>query len=73
MTTGQIMMKLREIETELDMVKRPYKMAIGDREHYENAKVTLCELIEQILTDEQRARTAHTMADLPYDGQRGKS
>ena len=70
MTTEQIMMRLREIEADLDMVKRPYKMAILDREHYENAKVTLCELIEQMLADERQAREAHTMAELPYDGQK---
>lgn len=69
MTTGQIMMKLREIEAELDRIN--IRLSRISTQHLENAQSTLCELIATMLADEQRARAAHTMADLPYDGQRG--
>ena len=74
MTTGQIMMKLREIEEELDGID-DFCWSLKDRrstEHLATAKTELCNLIEQMLADEQQAREAHTMGDLPFDGQKGK-
>lgn len=57
MTASQIMMKLREIEAELNQ---------GD---IGSAQITLGSLIEWMLADEARAKSAHTMGELPFDGQ----
>lgn len=74
MTTGQIMMKLREIEAEMDGID-DFRWSLKDRrstEHLMSAKTVLCGLIEQMLADEARAKAAHTVGELPFDGQRGK-
>ena len=70
MTTGQIMMKLREIEAELDRVD--IRLNRRSTKHLENAQSTLCELIAIMLADDRRHAEAHTMGELPFDGQRGK-
>lgn len=68
MTTSQIMMKLREIETNLNLVRATVRTV-----HYlSHAQTDLSELIEEMLADERRAREAHTMGELPFDGQRGE-
>lgn len=70
MTTGQIMMKLREIEAELDAVWEPALFMGGPNlKHFTSAQALLRSLIEQMLADEARAKAAHTMGELPYDGQ----
>ena len=64
MTTGQIMMRLREIEAELDKVRRLPK----DADHLERAEAYLSLLIEQMLADDRRHAEARTMGELPFDG-----
>lgn len=103
MTTGQIMMKLREIQIDLDVVKARAR----NGERVRKARETVNDLIEQMLADDRRhagarnagnyqpcprcgvklygmevhdrgdcdnarAAKAHTMGELPFDGQRGK-
>lgn len=56
MTTGQIMMRLREIEANLDVGATA------------TAQRVLCDLIEQMLADDRRHAEARTMGELPFDG-----
>ena len=74
MTAGQIMMKLREVEERLELVMKSNDKWMHNRNYnrIEAAQTIVCDLIEEMLTDEQRARAAHTMAELPFDGQKGK-
>lgn len=105
MTTGQMIMKLREIKGELDAVWEPALFMGGPNlKHFTSAQSALCSLIESMLADDRRhaearsagnyqpcprcgtklygmevhnrgdcdnarAAKAHTMGELPYDGQ----
>lgn len=68
MTTGQIMMKLREIEADLNLVVATVR-TVHRLSHAQN---DLGELIEEMLADNRRHVEAHTMAELPFDGQQVK-
>lgn len=65
MTTGQIMMKLREIEAGLDCIHGRYK---SDQQRLPIVRAMLCGLIEQMLADDRRHAEARTMGELPFDG-----
>lgn len=73
MTHGKIMLMLREIEGELNaMAESDGQMGVGDIAHLVNARTEMGRLIEQMLADEAKAKAAHTMGDLPFDGQKVK-
>lgn len=73
MTTGQIMMRLREIEANVDAAVKGFaSWAQCGAADLRTAQLNLQDLIKQMLEDDRRALAARTMGELPYDGQRVK-